>query len=445
MSVTQVVEQYQSILEDEVKEIAWETGAVKREGKLDAATLVQMTIFGFWQDPEIRLSGLAQIGGRREVYVTESAISQRFTPECAKMFLKVMQRLAEVDLESEKVDIPLLKQFSAVIVEDSTSVTLLTELAEIWQGCGGGEKTSEAGVKVFVQWNVLKGKLLGPRLSDARMNDHKTPFDIEELPEGSLYIADLGFFAIERFFRIAKGKKEKRYFVSRLQAKTNLYNRRGHRIHLAGILPQQVGQVRDVGVVLRPKNGLPVRLIMVKVPEDVAKERQERIRRTAQKNGDVPSEEILALAHWTIVITNIPCKLAIYSEIIVLLRLRWQIERLFRLWKEDAKIDEWRTKKPYRVLCEFYAKMCAMIMQQSFIQEGCWLDPLRSIVKAAESLRRECNRIMVAFYEGNLVSTVQSILRTLHSGCRIERRAAYPSTAQLLLDGLDWQFELLLT
>ena len=125
--------------------------------------------------------------------------------------------------------------------------------------------------------------------------------------------------------------------------------------------------------------------------------------------------------------------------------MRWQIERLFRLWKEDGKIDEWRTKKPYRILCELYAKLCAMIIQQSFIQEGCWLDPLRSIVKAAASLRRECNRIMVAFYEGNLENTVQSLLRTLQTGCRIDRRAAYPSTAQLLLDGLDWQLELLLT
>lgn len=176
MSVTQVMKQYQWILEEEVRDIAYETGAVKREGKLNVATLVQMMIFGFWQDPEIRLSGLAQIGGRREVYVTESAISQRFTPECARMFLRVMQRLAEVDLESDKVDIPLLKQFSAVIVEDSTSIPLPTELAEVWQACGGHEGASEAGVKAFVQWDVLKGKLLGPRLADARMNDHKTPF-----------------------------------------------------------------------------------------------------------------------------------------------------------------------------------------------------------------------------------------------------------------------------
>src|SRR5260370_29319100 len=228
MSVTQVMEQYQSILEEEVHEIAWATGAIKRKGKLDAVTFVQLTIFGFWQDPDIRLSGLAQIGGRREVHVTESAISQRFTPKSANMFYKIMQRLAEVQVKSEKVDIPLLKQFSAVIVEDSTSITLSTELADIWLGCGGGEVASEAGVKAFVQWDVTWGGWFGPRLSNARMNDHKTPFDIEELPEGSLYIADLGFFAIERFYRIAKGKSGKRYFVSRLQPKTNLYNRRGH-------------------------------------------------------------------------------------------------------------------------------------------------------------------------------------------------------------------------
>jgi hypothetical protein len=113
--------------------------------------LAQTQIFGFWQDPEIRLSGLAQIGGRREVHVTESAISQRFTPKCAEMFKRILQRLTSVGLESEKVDISLLKQLSAVIVEDSTSITLPTELAGEWRGCGGSSVMSEAAVKAFVQ------------------------------------------------------------------------------------------------------------------------------------------------------------------------------------------------------------------------------------------------------------------------------------------------------
>jgi hypothetical protein len=133
------------------------------------------------------------------------------------------------------------------------------------------------------------------------------------------------------------------------------------------------------------------------------------------------------------------------EQVLVLLRLRWQIERLFRLWKEDGVIDEWRSKKPYRILCELYAKLCAMLMQQALIAHGCWLDPQRSIVKAAACVRREVNRLMVAFYEGGVERVLRSILRALRSECRLERRAAHPSTAQLLLNGLDWQLELLLT
>lgn len=444
MSVTQAMKQYQGILEEEVHDIGWETGAFQRKGKLDAASFVQMIIFGFWQEPEMHLSSFAQIGGRREIEVTESAISQRFTPACVKLFHEILQRLVKVRLESEKVDIPLLKQFSAVIVEDSTVITLPAELEEIWKGCGGSTGMSEAAIKVFVQWNVLDGDLMGPILTDGRTNDHRTPFEIEDLPEGCVYLADLGFFGIERLCLIARGKKKKRYFVTRLQPNTNVYTRSGHKIDLVGLLPQKVGQVRELGVVLGKRNGVPVRLIIVKVPEEVAEARKKRIIRNAEKHNNTPSEEVLRMTHWTIVLTNIPKKRADYTQILVLLRLRWQIERLFRLWKEDGKIDEWGGKSPNRVLCELYAKLCAMVLQQSLIQEGCWLDPYRSIVKAAEALRHECNRIMVSFYEGDVEKTVKSVLRVMHSGCRIDHRKAQPSTPQILLDGLDWDLEVLL-
>ncbi len=110
-----------------------------------------------------------------------------------------------------------------------------------------------------------------------------------------------------------------------------------------------------MGAVLGQKNGVPVRLILLRVPKEVAEERQTRIIEKAKDNGNEPSKEFLELAHCTIVITNIPRKMASYEQILVLLRLRWQIERLFRLWKEGGKIDEWRTKKPCRILCEIYA------------------------------------------------------------------------------------------
>jgi len=85
------------------------------------------------------------------------------------------------------------------------------------------------------------------------------------------------------------------------------------------------------------------------------------------------------------VVTNVPRARLSLPEALVLLRLRWQVERLFRLWKEQGQIDEWRTKNPWRILCEFYGKLTAMLIQQWLIQEGCWQDPWRSLVKAAEA------------------------------------------------------------
>ena len=90
-----------------------------------------------------------------------------------------------------------------------------------------------------------------------------------------------------------------------------------------------------------------------------------------------------------------------------------------------------------------YAKLCAMVMQQTLLQEGCWDDPYRSLVKAAAGLRREINRLMIACGQGDLEQTLASVLRCLRSGSRLNHRAAQPSTAQLLLDGLDWPLSLI--
>jgi hypothetical protein len=228
----------------------------------------------------------------------------------------------------------------------------------------------------------------------------------------------------------------------RLQYGTGLFTRSGHQLDLRGLLPRQEGEAREMGVLLGKQARLPVRLIMVRVSEEVAKQRRERIQETATAHGREPSAEVLYLAGWTIVVTNVPRARLSLSEALVLLRLRWQMERLFRLWKEHGQIDEWRSQKPWRILCEFYGKLCAMVIQQWLIHEGCWQDPWRSLVKAAAVVRREANRIMVALYEGGLQQVVRSIVRGMRSGCRIDRRHAHPSTVQLLLEGLDWQLVL---
>src|SRR5436305_13819152 len=436
-SVTQVAQTVQRILAEEVEQLAREVGFVKRKVVISGADFVQSLILGWLQEPQITLDGLTQVLERREVSISASGLSQRFTAEAATLLQRVLERLSAEQMQVEPVDIALLKQFSAVILEDSTTITLPPKLAEVWRGCGGSAGASEAAIKLFVRWDVLRGQLQGPGLEQGRRNDKRSPLAVEDLPAGCLYVADLGFFGVQRLSTIAHGEpgqpKAKRSFVSRYQAKTVWQTRGGHRIKLRGVLPQQVGQVVEVGALLGQAGRLPVRVIMLRVPKEVADERRARIREAAQAQGRTPDEEVLFLADWTIVLTNVPRRRLSTEQVLVIRRLRWQIERLFRLWKEYGFIDQWRSKKPWRILSEVYAKLAAMVIQHWLIQLGCWQDPHRSLFKAAQVVRREAHRLMVALYKGGLEEALRDILRCMRSGCRLNTRKQAPTTSQFLL------------
>lgn len=407
----------------------------------DGADFAQSLIFGWLQEPQISLDGIIQVLGRRQVDLSAPGLSQRFTEACATFFQRLLERLSAMQMQAEEsVDCALLRRFGAVIVEDSSSIQLPTELARVWRGCGGSAGTSQAAVKLFVRWDVLNGQLWGPCLTDGRHNDHHSPFAPEDLPARALYLADLGFFGLERLRSICQRRgSHKRYVVTRLQPGTTLWSRGGHQINLRLLLPQRVGEAKEQGVLVGKTARLPMRLILVRVPKEVAEQRRKQLREAAQDHGREPGEEALFLADWTIVITNVPMRLASLPEVLVLLRLRWQIERLFRLWKGYGFIDEWRSKKPWRVLCELYAKLCAMLIQQWLLHEGCWDDPHRSLIKAAQVVRREVNRLMVALSEGGVEQALLSIIALIGGpGCRLNRRKIQPGTDQLLLEGLDW-------
>ena len=436
-TITQVAATLQRILGEEVEQLAREVGFVKRQVVLSGADWVQSLILGWLQEPDITLDGLTQVLERREVSISAPGLSQRFTPEAATLLQRVLERLCAEQMQVEPVEIALLKQFSAVMLEDSSSITLPPQLAEVWQGCGGSVGASQAALKLFVRWDVLRGELQGPGLEQGRRNDKRGPLAVEDLPEGCLYVADLGFFGVQRLGMIAQGAAHqrgvKRYFVSRYQAKVVLQTRAGHRLQLPGILPQQEGQVVEVGALLGQAGRLPVRVIMLRVPTEVADERRARIREVAQAHGHTADEEVLWLADWTIVLTNVPRRRLSTEQVLVILRLRWQIERLWKLWKEHGHIDQWRSKKPWRILTEVYAKLCAMVIQQWLIELGCWHDPHRSLFKAAQVVRREANRLMVALYQGGLQEELMDILRCMRSGCRLNTRKQAPTTSQFLL------------
>jgi hypothetical protein len=434
-SVSQIEEQLTNVMEKRARILARETGCIQRERKFDGADLLQTFVFGWLAHPESSLDQLASTAATREVVVSDTAIQKRFTESCAHFLHAVLQELTEVVVQANQdVPIPLLRRFSNVIIEDSSSVALPDELAEQWQGCGGHCGQGQAAVKIHVRSELKRGQLWGPSLTDGRASDRSSPFNEVNLPTGSLYVADLGYFNLDR---IVARRAAHSYTLTRPQSRTAFFTQAGKRFDLKTVLPPRIGQFKEMPVLVGVKQRHPMRLLMLRVPNDIAEQRRQRLLSEASRKGEQVSAQALELCNWLLLLTDAPAKRLSLQEAIVLQRERWQIELLFKLWKQYGQIDEWRTTQSWRILCEFYAKLIGILLQHWLIVLLAWQDEQRSLVKLAQVIRDGSLSLMEALagYR-SLHGAILAIARRMRAGCSMNTRKKHPNSAQLLRDGL---------
>ena len=438
-SVTQVSQQLQFILEERADELARETGCIKRERKFSGADVVQTLVFGWQQHPDASLEQLASTAEVRDVSVTDTGVHKRFTPECAQFLHQVLEEMTSVVVQAaHDVPVKLLRRFRAVLLEDSSSIALPDELAQVWRGCGGKQAHTKAAVKLHTRWELKRGRLQGPQLANGRSSDQTSPFKDTEVVPGSLLVTDLGYFNVRQ---MAARKLAGGYTLSRVKAGTALFTREGKRVQVdATLLPQRVGQMKELQVLVGADARLPMRLLLLRVPKAVADQRREDLLTDAQRRGEPISEEALRLADWTMLITDVSAKRLRFEEALVLLRERWQMELLYKLWKQDGLVDEWRTHNRWRVLCELYAKLIGMLLQHWVIILFAWHDPQRSLVKLAQVVRDTSWLLMDALArKGSLRAALRLMGRRMGSGCQMNTRHTHPNSAQLLeQEAVEW-------
>jgi hypothetical protein len=93
-------------------------------------------------------------------------------------------------------------------------------------------------------------------------------------------------------------------------------------------------------------------------------ERRRKAKANAQRKGRTLSAEKLTWLQWNVYITNVPQTMLTFDQTVLLYRLRWQIELLFKLWKSEAQLDRVAGRLRERVLCEIYAKLIGMVVFQ---------------------------------------------------------------------------------
>lgn len=432
-SVPQLGEIIKKVLQETADQAGKTTGFIKRVREFTGASFAQTMILGQMQLGEVSLSDLAQFAKHMKVNVSAQAIDQRFNEKTVAFFEEVLNTAFTQVVAADPVAIPLLARFSEVIVEDSSTFTLPDVLKELWEGCGGKTFGTLSAFKVHVRWDLLNGSLTNLALGPGKLPDNKSPFKMNRRQRRSVRIGDLGYFDTQAFEQEhAAGE----YWISRVKVgNLQIFDKEGNRLDLPTFLAERaVDHSYECQVQVSATRRLPARLIAFPVPEEVAIKRQVNNSRKAQRHSRSVNPTLQELAHWTLLITNIPIELLSTHEALILLRARWQIELLYKLWKQYAQADTSRSKKPFHLLCDIYAKLTGMIIVHWLMIIGCWQVPNRSMVKAATAIRRQVNLIARAL---NGRDDLNQVLLEITGGldrCCQNTRKKHPNTSQLLSD-----------
>ena len=433
-TIAQLQTQLQDLFEERANALAKETGFVKRKRNLSGADFVQGQVFGLLANPDHSMEELARLLGRRDVQISASGLCQRFSREAVTLFQRLVEEAIALGIQAEEaVPSDLLKRFEAVILEDSTTISLPDKLADLWPGCGGGGKQTKAGVKWHVRLDLVKGGLQ-VALTPSRVADPSSPLLAQSLGKNTLHVTDEAYCSLQRL------SKQEGRFLTRPSSRVQFLDPQTQEVlDLEKIGPLVVGQALDREVLVGKDAKLPGRLLLVRVPDEVVEQRRERIRSEAKRRGHAQANaQSLLRAQWTLLITNASREQLTVAEVVVLQRARWQIERLFRLWKSDGHLDEWKGRTREHIQCEMLARMLAMLVQQWLLVMGTWNDPFRSLVKAAKQVRVHALELLSALAGEAPFSRVMQRLMQAMKGCQVHRRTKHPSHAQLLMDGLDW-------
>jgi len=396
-------ETIQQLLAETANDLARETKFVQRRSEMDGAHFAQALVIGWLSQPEASYSYLQAMLSLAGCDVSAQALEKRMTPAAADFLLSLLQAFTSACIASEPVMTEVLSRFEGVYLQDGTVISLPSELKSWYRGCGGN--TQESGLsalRVQVRLNVTTGEIKGPWLAPAVACERGGEGSLQDapLPEGALRLTDSGYITLHE---IQAHEQIKALWMSHARA-----DARGVTSTLPEFIKAREKQeVIDEWVTLGLQAHLRQRVRLIAFARSAEAQKKEHERAGQQSKGRAkgsrgeavvgkkhhatqtkrhrhrPSKKRLQLAGWTILICNVPDEKLKAQEARVLMRMRWQIELLWRLWKERGQVDIWRSAKPMRILCEVYGKLMGCMIQHWVILRGCWQQPHRSMVKAS--------------------------------------------------------------
>jgi len=427
-TLSQVSRALQLVFTGEANRLARRCGVVERQRKLTGASLAQALVFGWLHCPEASLEQLAQTAAACGGAVSPQAIDQRFCQPTAEFFLRLLEVAVAQVVASDAATPTLLGRFQGVWLEDSTVIALPSCFGARWPASGGANSQNTAALKLYVELDLASGRLVGPHCVPGRQSDHRSELG-NTIPPGGIRVADLGFFDLAQLRQLDERGV---YWVTRVPASTALYDERGQRLELARLMRGVQGSL-DRPVQIGARERMAARLIVTRLPGSVVRKRRARLQQDAVRRGRVVSRRQQDGCRWTILITNLAPEQLSVHEALVLLKMRWQIELLFKRWKSLGRVGHSRSANPWRVLIETYAKLVGMVVLHWLLLVTAWQYEDRSLAKASLAIQNQILLLVEPLTTGQRLSTaLRRLTAVLQVAARLQHRRHKPPSYLLL-------------
>jgi hypothetical protein len=423
-NLPQVATAMQHLLTEVANRIGRESGFIQRERKLSGASFVQALVFGWLAKGNSTMEELSQSAANVGVQVSRQGLDERFSEAAATFLRQMVEESVKMVIRGQAVSSGLLERFNGVYVEDSTVIELPAVLESVWAGC------NHSALKISVRWELQWGGLEMVQLQPGREHDQRAALHSQPSAAGALHLRDLGYFDLETLQAQAEAGS---YWIMRYKVGTGLFTAQAHPLDLLKQLARVSTQPADWSVQVGEHIQLACRLLARRVDPETLQQRQKELKDWQHKHQQQASPTKWALLAWDIYLTNVPVDWLSTPEVFEVAHLRWQIELLFKLWKSQNLLDNWRTTNPWRILCEVYAKLIAVIIQHWLILMGDGHALPKSLVQMSRTISKKAWHLAsVLSHRPALLQALNDLHLCFSAGCRISRSATSPPSFQRL-------------
>ena len=319
----------------------------------------------------------------------------------------------------------LFQSFSRVLLQDSTTLPLCRALAAPFPGSGNQSPQKSSALKVQAVLELLTQRWICFQLSPFTRTDQAAAADcLAWIQPGDLLLRDLGYAVIEVWQALINRGA---YFVSRLRQDFVLFDAQAdHPLDLLQLLNSH--PVLSLKVRVGREQKLPLRLVALRLPPQLAAQRRRRVRANAKRDRRLRlSDRYLQLQDWTILLTNVQANTWSAQKVLEAYQCRWHIETVFKAWKSCFRLDQLpRTSNPEQLLLMVCFKLLAIALLQQ------WLQPDWS-----NSTPQPWSPLRLAAYFASLLPLILWLpdslnLNHLDYFCRYESRPSRPNFFQHL-------------